>query len=163
LIISIKIGRKEQEHALTAPERSIFLMLTGLWTIGIKVKDLEKELAFHKQMGNEVVLDESLDIDGESYRLPLIKMGDKYIHIAEKMVYERVLGETLPFGITHLVYISNNFDQDVAKAIEAGSIALQDRSIIKAGFGERKVAFLRAPNGWIFEIIEIIKNLVPEV
>jgi precorrin isomerase len=74
-----------------------------------------------------------------------------------------VLGETLPFGITHLVYISNHFDQDVAKAIEAGSTALQDSSIIKAGFGERRVAFLRAPNGWIFEVIEIIKNLVPEV
>jgi len=138
-------------------------MLTGLWTIGIKVKDLEKELSFHNQMGNEIVLDEVLDSDGESYRLPLIKMGDKYIHIAEKMLYERMLGESLPFGITHLVYISDNFEQDVAKAIEAGSTALQETSIIKAGFGQRKVAFLRAPNGWIFEIIEIIENLVPEV
>ena len=138
-------------------------MLTGLWTIGIKVKDLEKELSFHNQMGNEIVLDEVLDSDGESYRLPLIKMGDKYIHIAEKMLYERMLGESLPFGITHLVYISDNFEQDVAKAIEAGSTALQETSIIKAGFGQRKVTFLRAPNGWIFEIIEIIENLVPEV
>lgn len=138
-------------------------MLTGLWTIGIKVKDLEKELSFHNQMGNEIVLDEVLDSDGESYRLPLIKMGDKYIHIAEKMLYERMLGESLPFGITHLVYISDNFEQDVAKAIEAGSTALQETSIIKAGFGQRKVAFLRAPNGWIFEIIEITENLVPEV
>jgi hypothetical protein len=51
----------------------------------------------------------------------------------------------------------------VAKAIEAGSTELQERSIIEAEFGKRKVAFLRAPNGWIFEIIEIIENLVPEV
>jgi precorrin isomerase len=138
-------------------------MLTGLWTIGIKVKDLEKELSFHNKMGNEIVLDEVLELEGESYRLPLIKMGDKYIHIAEKMLYERMIGESLPFGITHLVYISNNFEEDVAKAIEAGSISLQDPSTIKAGFGQRKVAFLKAPNGWIFELIEIIENLVPEV
>jgi hypothetical protein len=97
-----------------------------------------------------------------------IRFGYYFVITAHRVnpitwMYERVLGETLPFGITHLVYISNNFDQDVAKAIEAGSIALQDRSIIKAGFGEHKVAFLRAPNGWIFEIIEIIENLVPEV
>ena len=138
-------------------------MLTGLWTIGIKVRDLEKELSFHNQMGNEIVLDEVLHLDGESYRLPLIKMGDKYLHIAEKMLYERMLGESLPFGITHLVYISDHFERDVANAIEAGSIALQDPSTIKAGFGRRKVAFLKAPNGWIFEIIEIIEDLVPEV
>ena len=30
-------------------------MLTGLWTIGIKVRDLEKELSFHKKLGNEIV------------------------------------------------------------------------------------------------------------
>lgn len=138
-------------------------MLTGLWTIGIKVRDLEKELLFHKKLGNEIVLDETLEIDGESYRLPLVKMGDKYLHLAEKMVYETVLGKSLPFGIAHLVYISNNFDQDVATALEAGCVAIQDVSMIRAGFGERRVAFMRSPNDWIFEIIEIIRNLVPEV
>ena len=40
-------------------------MLHGLWTIGIKVPDLEAELAFHRAIGNEVVLDETLTIDGE--------------------------------------------------------------------------------------------------
>lgn len=138
-------------------------MLTGLWTIGIKVKDLERELEFHRHIGNEIVLDEALEFDGASYRLPLIKMGDKYIHIAEKMIYERVLGEALPFGITHLVYISNSFDQDVATALSGGAVALEEPAVIKAGFGERRIAIMRAPNGWIFEIIEILRNLVPEV
>jgi hypothetical protein len=138
-------------------------MLTGLWTIGIKVKDLERELAFHKQLGNEVVLDETLEFDGESYRLPLVKMGDKYVHLAEKMVYERALGEVMPYGITHLVYMSDSFDEDVQKAIDSGAVALSDIAVITAGFGERRVAFMRAPNGWVFEIIDIIRNLVPKV
>lgn len=138
-------------------------MLTGLWTIGIKVRDLEKELSFHKKLGNEIVLDETLEFDGEPYRLPLIKMGDKYLHLAEKMVYETVLGKTLPLGIAHLVYVSDNFDEDVATALEAGCVAIQDVSVIKAGFGERRVAFMQSPNEWIFEVIEIIQNLVPEV
>ena len=138
-------------------------MLTGLWTIGIKVPDLERELAFHRQLGNEIILDEILELGGESYRLPLVKMGDKYLHLAEKMVYERVLGESLPFGISHLVYISNSFERDVDAFLASGSISLQDTAVVSAGFGERKVAFLRAPSGWIFEIIEIISNRVPEV
>ena len=138
-------------------------MLTGLWTIGIKVPSLERELAFHRQMGNEIVLDEILELDGESFRLPLIKMGDKYIHVAEKMAYESFLDEPLPYGMTHVVYISNRFDEDVAKAIESGAVALREPAEVKAEFGERRVAFLRAPSGWIFEIIEIKRNLVPEV
>ena len=138
-------------------------MLTGLWTIGIKVPSLEKELEFHRQMGNEIVLDEILELDGESFRLPLIKMGDKYLHLAEKMAYESLLDEPLPYGMAHLVYISNRFDEDLAKAIESGAAAVREPAEVKAGFGERRVAFLRAPSGWIFEIIEIKQNLVPEV
>ena len=138
-------------------------MLTRLWTIGTKVPSLERELEFHRQMGNEIVLDETLELDGESFRLPLIKMGDKYIHVAEKMAYESLLDEPLPHGMTHLVYISDDFDRDVAKAIDAGAVALREPADIKAEFGERRVAFLRAPSGWIFEIIEIKRNLVPEV
>ena len=138
-------------------------MLTGLWTVGIKVPSLEQELAFHRQMGNEIVLDEILELDGESFRLPLIKMGDKYIHVAEKMAYESLLDEPLPFGMTHLVYISDNFDEDLAKAIGSDAASLREPAEVKAEFGERRVAFLRAPSGWIFEIIEIKRNLVPEV
>ena len=138
-------------------------MLTGLWTIGIKVPDLDRELAFHRQLGNEIILDEILELGEESYRLPLVKMGDKYLHLAEKMVYEGVLGESLPFGITHLVYISNSFERDIDAVLASGSVALRDTAVVSAGFGERRVAFLRAPSGWIFEIIEIISNRVPEV
>ena len=138
-------------------------MLTGLWTIGIKVPSLERELEFHRQMGNEIVLDETLELDGESFRLPLIKMGDKYIHVAEKMAYESLLDEPLSYGIAHLVYISNRFDEDLAKAIDSGAVAVREPADVKAEFGERRVAFLRAPSGWIFEIIEIKRNLVPEV
>jgi catechol 2,3-dioxygenase-like lactoylglutathione lyase family enzyme len=138
-------------------------MIKGLWTIGIKVRDLEAELAFHRALGNEIVLDETLVFDGVSYRIPLIKMGDKYLHVAEKMVYERLLKEPVPYGIVHLVYRCADFDEDVKRALSAGAVALDEISVISAGFGRRRVAFMRAPNGWIFEFIEVIENLVPEV
>jgi len=38
-----------------------------------------------------------------------------------------------------------------------------DVAHITAQFGERMVAFFRAPGGWNFEILKIIRNLVPEV
>jgi len=138
-------------------------MLTGLWTIGVKVPDLERELAFHRQMGNEIVLDETLELDGEYFRIPLVKMGDKYLHLGEKMVYERLLGRELSYGPTHLVYKTDNFEQDVATAHASGAAEIRPIAQVSAGFGERRVAFFLSPSGWIFEIIEITRNLVPEV
>ncbi len=138
-------------------------MLSRLWTVGVKVPDLERELAFHHAMGNEIVLDETIEVDGEKFRIPLVRVGDKYMHIAERMVYERLLGTPLPYGITHLVYISDSFEQDVAMAAARGAIGLGEPAVVSAGFGRRRVGFFRAPGGWIFEIIEIIENLVPEV
>lgn len=138
-------------------------MLTGLWTAGIKVPDLEKELAFQSRMGSKIVLDDTIVFEGESYRIPLLKMGDKYLHIAEKMVYERMLPQPLPYGIVHLVYISDALERDLEAAIQGGASCFIGPSEITAGFGRRKVAFLRAASGYIFEIIEIIENLVPPV
>src|SRR5258706_5793560 len=138
-------------------------MLTGLWCIGVKVRDLERELEFHRRMGHEIVLDESYVYEGETFRVPLVKMGDKYLSLTEKLIYERTLGETRPVGSTHMVYISNSFEQDVARALNSGAESLGEVGRISAGFGERRVALMRAPGGWIFEIIEIIRNLVPEV
>ena len=138
-------------------------MLTGLWTIGIKVPDLERELTFHRALGNEVVLDERLEIDGVEYRIPLVRMGDKYLHLAEQMVYERELGVQLPYGPTHLVYVTDSFDADVSQALEAGATEIRKRAEVSAQFGERKVAFLKSPGGWIFEIAKIHRHGVPEV
>ena len=137
--------------------------LTSLWTCGIKVPDIDRELEFHRQLGNEIVLDETIESGNEKFRLPLIKMADKYIHILDKAVYEDALGETIPYGICHLVYISSNFKEDLEICKKAGAKPVGETAHITAQFGERMVAFFRAPGGWNFEILKIIRNLVPEV
>ena len=138
-------------------------MLTKVWTIGIKVPNLEQELAFHRAMGHEIVLDETLEFGGEHYRVPLIRMGDKYLHIAEKMVYERLLDRPLGYGITHIVYRTDDFEHDRQTAIANGSQGIGEVAEVSAGFGRRRVAFMRAPSGWMFEIIEVLSDLVPAV
>jgi len=138
-------------------------MLTQLWTIGMKVANMEQELEFHRRLGNEIVLDETLEAEGRQFRLPLIKMGDRFLHLMEETVYEKRLPEPLPVGPAHLVYVSDDFEQDVARAIAAGGRQLIEPVQIKAGFGERKLTFIRAPGGWNFEIFKMIENLVPDV
>src|SRR5262245_7365622 len=138
-------------------------MLRGLWTIGIKVPNLERELTFHRAVGNEVVLDETLVVDGIDYRVPLVKMGDKYLHLAETMVYEHQLGITLPYGPTHLVYVSDDFEIDVQQFLAAGATQIREPIEVSAGFGDRTVGFFRSPSGWIFEVARVYRHRVPEV
>ena len=138
-------------------------MLQGLWTIGVKVPNLDVELEFHRLIGNDIVLDETLAVDNRRYRIPLVRMGDKYLHLAERMVYEDELGIELPYGPTHLVYVSDSFDADVKRCLAAGATAVREPVEVSVGFGDRKVAFLRSPSGWIFEIAMIYRHRVPEV
>jgi catechol 2,3-dioxygenase-like lactoylglutathione lyase family enzyme len=137
--------------------------LKGLWTCGIKVPDIARELEFHRKLGNEIVLDETIEAHGQKFRLPLVRMSDKYIHVLDKAVYEDDLGETIPYGICHLVYVSTNFEEDVEICKKAGARPVGEIAHITAQFGERLVAFFRAPGGWNFEILKMIRNLVPEV
>src|SRR5437868_5507469 len=114
-------------------------------------------------MGSSIVLDDTIAFEGESYRIPLVKMGDKYLHLAERMVYERLLDKPLPYGIAHLVYMSDAIERDLETALQAGAVAFIGLTEVSAGFGDRKVAFLTSPSGYIFEIIQILRNLVPPV
>jgi len=68
-------------------------------------------------------------------------MADKYIHVLDKAVYEDALGEVIPYGICHLVYVSTNFEQDVELAKKAGARMIGDVAHITAQFGERMVRF----------------------
>jgi len=67
--------------------------LKGLWTCGTKVPDIDRELKFHRDLGNAVVLDETIESGGGKFRLPLVRMADKYIHVLDKAVYEDALGK----------------------------------------------------------------------
>ena len=138
-------------------------MLQGLWNVGIKVPDIERELAFHRAVGNKIVLDETFTVDDDDYRIPLVKMGDKYMHLGERMVYEKELGLELPYGPCHLVYLSDDFEGDLETFTAAGAVPIREPAEVTAGFGQRKVAFLRSPSGWIFEIALIYRHDVPEV
>lgn len=138
-------------------------MWNRLWTIGVKVPDLDRELEMHARLGNTVILDETVSFGGKQYRLPLLRVADKYMHLGERMIYEDALGLNLPCGIVHLVYTTGDFASEVRVAEVAGALMLLDPAEITGGFGRRKIAFFRSPGGMIFEIIEILENRVPEV
>ncbi len=137
-----------------------------IWNVSAKVPNLETEIKFIESMGGKVYLDESLHVDGEDVRVVLVKWADKYMHLFERAVYERQLGETLQHGLCHVVFqLDADEDLDVVRqrALDAGAREVMPKSSISAGFGKRDVAFLRSPGGTLFELIKVKEHGVPEL
>lgn len=134
-----------------------------LWTLGAKVCDVDREIAFVQSIGGQLVLDEELRVGGHGYRLPLLRLGDKYLHLGAAMVYEERLDEPLRPGLCHLVLRVRDLDAYRTRALQAGATELAPVAHVEAGFGVREVAFLRSPGGVLLEFAQIAEDRVPLV
>ena len=132
-----------------------------IWTLGAKVPDLDREIAFVQALGGELVLDDLIPFEGEDFRVPLLRLGDKYLHIAERMVYERRLERPLDDGLCHVVFEVGDLTAAREAALAGGAQEIAPVTRVTAGFGTRDVAFLRSPGGILFELIRILENAVP--
>jgi hypothetical protein len=134
-----------------------------LWTLGAKVADVDREVAFIQSIGGQLVLDEELSVDGRGYRLPLLRLGDKYLHLGTAMVYEDRLSEPLGPGLCHLVLRVGDLEAYRTRALRAGAAEVAPAARIEAGFGVRDIAFLRSPGGVLMEFAQITEDRVPPV
>jgi catechol 2,3-dioxygenase-like lactoylglutathione lyase family enzyme len=132
-----------------------------IWTIGIKVPDIDDEIAFITRLGGHLLLDDTVRSGDKQYRAPLMRLGDKYLHVLNATVYEPQLTSPLPFGLAHIVYQVNDIAEARARAVAAGAAELLPPRRVSAGFGTRDVGCYRSPGGFIFELIQIHENLVP--
>lgn len=132
-----------------------------IWTLGAKVPDLDREIAFVQGMGGSLVLDDRIPFAGQEFRIPLLRFGDRYLHIAEAMVYEANLEAPLPNGLCHVVFEVGDLAAARARALGAGAMEITDPARVAAGFGVRDVAFFRSPGGILFEVVQIHEHAVP--
>jgi catechol 2,3-dioxygenase-like lactoylglutathione lyase family enzyme len=134
-----------------------------LWGLGAKVDNVDRELAFLTGLGAPVVLDEVLPFGGNGYRVPLLRLGDKYLHIGEAMVYEDRLSEPLHNGFCHVVLRVDDLGPARQVALQHGATEILPVARVDAQFGVRDVAFLRSPGGLLIELAEVHEDRVPEV
>ena len=134
-----------------------------IWTLGAKVSDLDREVRFVEALGGRLVIDDQIPYEGHTYRIPLVRLGDKYMHLAQRMVYESKLASPLVDGLCHVVYQVPDLARAREQALAAGATEVAPVSRVAAGFGVRDVAFLRSPGGILFELIRIVERAVPDV
>jgi catechol 2,3-dioxygenase-like lactoylglutathione lyase family enzyme len=134
-----------------------------LWALGAKVDNVDREIAFLSGLGGRVVLDEVLPFGGHGYRIPLVQLGDKYLHIGQAMVYEERLPTPLGNGLCHVVLRVDDLAPAREAALQHGATEILPVARVDAQFGIRDVAFLRSPGGLLVELAEVHEDRVPEV
>ncbi|MDE3180376.1 MAG: hypothetical protein KGM47_12045 [Acidobacteriota bacterium] len=134
-----------------------------LWNVAAKVPDLDAEVAFIKALGGRVVIDEVLRVDEHDFRVILVKLGDKYMHLFEHAVYEQRLGRTIQNGLCHVVFEVDDLIRVRTQALNAGARETMPQAFVSAGFGSRDVVFIESPGGILMEFIKVHEHGVPEL
>jgi predicted enzyme related to lactoylglutathione lyase len=134
-----------------------------IWNVAAKVADVDAEIKFVQELGGALVLDETLLVEGQAFRVALMKWADKYLHLFANAVYEPQLQRPLACGLCHVVMEVSDLDLQRSRALEAGAREVMSPQFISAGFGTRDVVFLQSPGGILFELIRVHEHLVPEL
>jgi hypothetical protein len=130
----------------------------------MKCPNLQEEVEFNRKMGHEIVVErEAVQIGGKPQYQALVRVGDKYIVLAERWGFEKSLPQELGYGATHMSHSVDDIDAAVKTALEAGARLLHGPDEIEGGFGRRRVACFQSPGGMIFCLFQVIENRVPEV
>jgi catechol 2,3-dioxygenase-like lactoylglutathione lyase family enzyme len=127
-----------------------------LWNLGMKVTDVEREVAFFVELGGKLLLREKCDTPAGEVDYALVAFGGTRIFLTPKTVFEDALPGGLNPGLTHAVFEVERLEPEVERIMALGTEMLLPPTEITAGFGTRRIAFFRSPGGFVFEVMEIL-------
>jgi catechol 2,3-dioxygenase-like lactoylglutathione lyase family enzyme len=137
-------------------------MIKGLWNIGLKIENLESELAFLQQVGATLVQRGAVPVgEGEpDLEYAIVRLGGVRMLLFPIVIFEDQVAGGIAPGLTHAVYEVDDLDAEYARIRALGAEVLIEPRQITAGFGTRRLAFFRSPGGMVFEVMQILENTV---
>lgn len=129
-----------------------------LWNLGMKVEDIDREVAFFVSLGGKLLLRERLNTAAGEVDYAMVAFGGTRFFLTPKTVFEEALSGPLQAGLTHAVFEVAELETVVERIKAAGTEMLLPPTEITAGFGTRRIAFFRSPGGLVFEVMQIIEE-----
>ncbi|MBV9635867.1 MAG: VOC family protein [Methylobacteriaceae bacterium] len=133
-------------------------MIKDLWNIGLKVTNLDREVAFMTGVGAEVLLRDRLATAEGGRDYAVLTLGGTRMLLFESVIFEDRIQEGVRPGLTHAVYEVDDLDGEYARIRALGAEVLIEPKDIAAGFGSRRIAFFRSPGGFVFEIMQVVER-----
>jgi catechol 2,3-dioxygenase-like lactoylglutathione lyase family enzyme len=131
-----------------------------LWNIGVRVADVAAEAAYFGGIGGRLRVHEKLATPDGSFEYAIVEFGGTRMFLTPKTLFEDKLGAPLRDGLTHAVFEVDDMEAAMAELAEAGTEVLVPPMEVSAGFGSRRLSFLRSPGGVVFEVMQIRESLI---
>jgi catechol 2,3-dioxygenase-like lactoylglutathione lyase family enzyme len=135
-------------------------MIKELWNVGLKVTDLDREVAFLREVGAKLVLRERAPLLGEEREYAILVLGGVRMLLFETVVFEDLVAGGVRPGLTHAVYEVDDLDAEYARIRALGAEVLIQPTEVAAAFGRRRLAFFRSPSGFVFEVMEELERKI---
>ena len=87
-------------------------MIKELWNVGLKVTDLDREVAFLREVGASLVLRERVSMVGEEREYAILMLGGVRMLLFETVVFEKLVSGGIRPGLTHAVYEVDDLDAE---------------------------------------------------
>lgn len=129
-----------------------------LWNLGVKVADVDAEIAFFAALGGKLLVREQATTPAGEIDYAIVALGDTRLLLTPKTVFEERLAEPPRPGLTHAVFEVEDLGPEVERITALGTEVLLPPTEISAKFGRRKIAFFRSPGGLVFEVMQIIEK-----
>jgi catechol 2,3-dioxygenase-like lactoylglutathione lyase family enzyme len=126
-----------------------------LWNVGIRVANLEKEVAYFESLGAVLRVKEKLATKNGQFEYALLDFGGTRLFLTPRTVFEHMLPEPLRDGLTHVVFEVKDVDAALRDLVAQGTEVLTAPIEIDARLGSRRLAFCRSPGGVVFEVMQI--------
>ena len=123
-----------------------------LSNLGIKVRDLDEELAFLEACGATQI--QKLTQRGSEFGVAFL--GTQRLFLFPKVIYEDKLAEPLHYGLTHIVYEVTPLEPLLDRLKGEGIEPFFGPEEVQTPFDRRRIVFYRTPSGFIFEAFELL-------
>lgn len=128
--------------------------MRGPWNLGVKVGDLDADLAFLKACGATGIEKGSVGDPGSEAAFGMAFLGPQRLLLFPKVIYEGALAEPLKSGLAHAVFQVDDAAAEIARLRDRGVQPLWGPSELSTPFGRRRIVFYRSPSGFIFEFFQ---------
>ena len=128
--------------------------MKGPWNLGVKVKDLDADLAFLEACGATQIQKGTIPRPEGDAPFGMAFLGPQRLLLFSHVIYEDTLAEPLKSGLTHVVYEVDDVAEVLQRFKRRGVMPMWGPEDLSTPFGLRRVVFFRSPSGLIFETFQ---------
>jgi catechol 2,3-dioxygenase-like lactoylglutathione lyase family enzyme len=128
--------------------------MKGPWNLGVKVGNLDADLAFLEACGATQVQKGANQTAAGEQPFGMAFLGPQRLLLFPKVIYEDALAEPLKNGLAHAVFEVDDVAATIAKLKGRGVSPMWGPAEVSTPFGRRRIVFFRSPSGFIFETFQ---------